>query len=266
MNTDRWLCWHRPTTYSHSERFHLAFPSHILSGMASTHLVNTVVFIHIWPPGLAFTSAQESLEGPLLEICVLGFFYIHTVQTMQILLAAGPVFPAELVLASLGCFCLADGVGYFFLAPNKALVVATTQPNTVLLLLLTKAGEASDWNPPPAPAPPSCWGMWWKRVLSSLQPVDPWSHNTQWYSPMPSPNGETHPLLNYFRLSIFSLLMDSLDTGTQSSPKTGKLQLFQPQISISGRLTPNQMWNIPELQLWQDLNEWFVSLQENLQN
>jgi len=159
MNTDRWLCWHRPTTYSHSERFHLAFPSHILSGMASTHLVNTVVFIHIWPPGLAFTSAQESLEGPLLEICVLGFFYIHTVQTMQILLAAGPVFPAELVLASLGCFCLADGVGYFFLAPNKALVVATTQPNTVLLLLLTKAGEASDWNPPPAPAPPSCWGM-----------------------------------------------------------------------------------------------------------
>lgn len=42
MSTDHWLCWHRPTTHSHSESFQLAFPSLILSAMASTYIINYV--------------------------------------------------------------------------------------------------------------------------------------------------------------------------------------------------------------------------------
>lgn len=105
-----------------------------LLGMASTHQVNiSVMSIHIWPPALASTWAQQCLEAPLLEIWVLGFFHIHTVQTTLVLSAAGPVFPTGPVLASSGCSCLADRVGNFFPAPSKALVAASTQPSTAQL-------------------------------------------------------------------------------------------------------------------------------------
>lgn len=133
--------------------------SHHTSHHIPWHLVNKVVmFIHVWPPGLAFTRAQLSLEAPLLEIYILGFFRINTVQNILVLLAAGPVFPAGPVLASLGHSRLADGVGCFFPAPSKALMVAIMQPSTALLLLVTTAQEAPCWNPPPTPAPPPAAG------------------------------------------------------------------------------------------------------------
>lgn len=124
--------------------------------MATTRLVTKVMFIYIWPPGLTFARAQQSLEAPLLGICVLGFFpHIHAVQTILFLSAAGPVFPDSPVLVSLGCSCLADGVGDFFPAPNKASAAAAAQPSAALLLLVTTAREAPHQNLSPMPAPPS---------------------------------------------------------------------------------------------------------------
>lgn len=218
--------------------------------------------MYVWPPRLTFTRMQQSSRPR--DWCSGFFFHIRTVQTVPVLLAAGPVSPAGPVLAGLGCSCLADEVRDFFPAHKNALVAATMQPGTALAPLLTKAQAAAHWNPSPTPAPPSQCETWWITILSSLQPLDLWFCNIQSYPPIPSSlqtgrRSSPHKAAVHSPHPVWaahcSLLKDSMDTGTWSSPRTRKIPLFQSPVRVSGRLTPNQTRRIHDLQQWQDLHE-----------
>lgn len=85
------------------------------------------MFTHVWPPALAFTGAQRSLEAPPLEMFVLfstlteyrPYWFCQLLAQFSHLAQHCPA-----------CLCLFDRLGNFFPSPSKASVAATTQPST----------------------------------------------------------------------------------------------------------------------------------------
>lgn len=70
MNTDHWLCWHSIPLTATVKAFSLH--SHHLPYQV-WHPPSSLIklYLHIWPPALTFTWAQQSLEAPPLKIFVL---------------------------------------------------------------------------------------------------------------------------------------------------------------------------------------------------
>lgn len=233
--------------------------------MASTFIINFVYTCLASSTGFRRSTAKfgGSSSGNVCSV-----FHTHTIQTILVLSAAGPVLPSGPALPSLSLFVWQ--IRQFLSLSQQSF---SGCHHTAKHCSSCHKSMRSTSLEPISHTISLCCGILGITVLSSLHSGSVILYKSLVSShALFSPNGEIHFLLikqkfitlNYFALHIFPLWW-ALWTQVDSQAQGQKTAIISVPNQHPCRLAPNLTGHIHDLQQWQHPHQWAVSLKKKLQ-